>query len=140
MITYTGNNGAYTVDQIISIHCAASDPTPGSGLDSDTCADLSAPAYSLALGSHTLSASAEDVAGNTGSGTATFTIAVTFASLENLVAQFSTNPEVTAGLNDKLKAAAKAKPKARGPLLEAFENQVRAQEGKARRRPPRRRY
>ena len=68
-IAYTGNNGAYTIDQIVSIHCTASDPSPGSGLASDTCTDLSAPAYSLALGSHTLSASAQDVAGNTGSGT-----------------------------------------------------------------------
>ena len=93
--------------------CGASDPSPGSGLASDTCADVSAPAYTFSLGSHTLSASAEDVAGNVGSGSATFTVVVTFDSLKVLVARFSTNPDVTSGLNDKLTAAAKAKTAAR---------------------------
>lgn len=49
-----------------------------------------------------------------------------------LVARFSTNPDVTSGLNDKLTAAAKAKTAAqRAQLLSAFANQVRAQTGKA---------
>jgi hypothetical protein len=132
VVAYTGNAGAYTVDQTVSIHCDASDPTPGSGLASSTCADVSAPAYTLTLGSHTLSASAEDVAGNTAFGSTTFTVSATFASLKNLVAQFSTNPDVTSGLNDKLTAAANAKTaRVRGNVLDAFENQVRAQTGKA---------
>src|SRR5690349_21308928 len=132
VITYTGNAGSYTVDQTVSIQCSASDPTPGSGLDSDTCSDVNAPAYTFALGSHTLSATAEDVAGNVGSGSTTFTVSVTFPSLANLVIRFSTNPDVTAGLNDKLAAAAAAKSaKTRGNLLDAFANQVRAQTGKA---------
>ena len=94
--------------------------------------DASGPAYSFALGDHTLSATAEDFAGNVGSGTATFTIVVTYSSLQALVARFSTNPDVTAGLNDKLTAAAKAKTAAvRANQLNAFENQLRAQTGKA---------
>jgi hypothetical protein len=132
VVSYTGNAGNYTVDQIVSIQCHASDPDPGSGLSSSTCADVSAPAYTFALGSHTLSASAEDVAGNVGSGSTTFTVAVTFASLQTLVARFSTNPDVTRGLNDKLAAAAAAKnANARANQLQAFANQVRAQTGKA---------
>ena len=132
LVTYTGNAGAYTVDQNVSIHCAASDPTPGSGVASSTCADLDVPAYTLALGSHTLSATAEDVAGNVGSNSTTFTVGVTSASLQSLVARFSTNPDVTTGLNDKLTAAAAAKnAKTRGNILDAFANQVRAQTGKA---------
>jgi len=132
VITYTGNAGSYTVDQSVSIQCSASDPTPGSGLDSDTCSDVDAPAYTFTLGSHTLSATAEDVAGNVGSGSTTFTVSVTFPSLANLVTRFSTNPDVTAGLNDKLAAAAAAKSaKTRGNLLDAFASQVRAQTGKA---------
>ena len=116
----------------VSIQCSASDPVPGSGLDSDTCADVSAPAYTFTLGSHTLSATAEDVAGNVGSGSTTFTVSVTYASLQNLVARFSTDPAVTAGLNAKLAAASKAKTAAaRNAQLSAFENQVRAQTGKA---------
>jgi Peptidase family M1 domain len=132
VVSYSGNAGSYTVDQTVSIHCGASDPSPGSGLASDNCADVSAPAYTFSLGSHTLSASAEDVAGNVGSGSATFTVVVTFDSLKVLVARFSTNPDVTSGLNDKLTAAAKAKTAAqRAHLLNAFANQVRAQTGKA---------
>ena len=116
----------------MSIQCHASDPDPGSGLASSACADVSAPAYTFALGSHTLSASAEDVAGNVGSGSTTFTVAVTFASLQTLVARFSTNPDVTRGLNDKLAAAAAAKnANTRASQLQAFANQVRAQTGKA---------
>jgi Peptidase family M1 domain len=131
-ITYSGNAGSYTVDQTISIQCTATDPTPGSGLDSDTCSDISGPAYTFGLGSHTFAASAQDVAGNTGTGSTTFTVHVTFASLEALVARFSTDPDVTAGLDDKLEAAAAAKSaRQRANLLDAFDNQVRAQTGKA---------
>jgi hypothetical protein len=132
VVSYSGNAGTYTVDQTVSIHCGASDPSPGSGLASDTCADVSAPAYTFSLGNHTLSASAEDVAGNVGSSSTTFSVVVTFDSLKVLVARFSTNPDVTRGLNDKLTAAAKATTASeRAHHLQAFTNQVRAQTGKA---------
>jgi hypothetical protein len=50
---------------------------------------------------------------------------VTFASLQALVSEFSSDPEVAAGLNDKLAAAAKAKDaKTRGKVLGAFELQL----------------
>jgi hypothetical protein len=132
VITYTGNAGTYTIDQTVSIQCSAADPEPGSGLASDTCANLDAPAWSLPLGDTTLSATAEDVAGNEGSGSTTFTVSVTFASLKNVVAAFSTDPSVTKGLNDKLDAASKASnAKQRGNQLNAFQSQLRAQAGKA---------
>jgi hypothetical protein len=132
VVTYTGNAGAYTVDQTIDIHCAASDPSPGSGLESTTCEDISGPAWSFTLGSHTFSASAQDVAGNVGTKSTTFTIGVTFSSLEALVSRFSTSLDVATGLNDKLIAASKAKSaNTRGNQLNAFANQVNAQTGKA---------
>ncbi len=131
VVEYTGG-GAYTVDETVSVDCAASDPIPGSGLASDTCEDVSGPAYTFALGEHSLSATATDVAGNVGSGSTSFTIDVTFPSLEKLVARFSSNDDVASGLNDKLAAAASAtNAKARGNQLNAFDNQVRAQTGKA---------
>ena len=83
LVTYSGDAGTYTVDEDVSITCSASDPEPGSGLDSSTCEDVSGPAYSFGLGSHTFSASATDVAGNTGTGRTTFTVVVTFDSLAN---------------------------------------------------------
>ena len=132
VVTYTGNAGSYTVDQTIAIHCTASDPSPASGIASTTCADISGPAYSFGLGSHTYSATAEDVAGNVGFGSTTFDVTVTFRSLENLVRMFSTDPDVTAGLNDKLAAAAASPNKtARDHQLQAFVNQVDAQTGQA---------
>lgn len=132
VVTYTGNAGSYTVDQTISIHCAASDPSPASGVASTTCADVNGPAYSFGLGSHTYSATAEDVAGNVGTGSATFTVDVTYPSLETLVSRFSTSTDVASGLNDKLAAASQAKTAiARDNQLDAFENQLNAQAGKA---------
>ncbi len=131
-VTYTGNAGSYTVDQTVSIQCTASDPEPGSGVDSTTCEDVSGPAYAFGLGNHTFSASATDVAGNDGFGSTTFTVTVTFDSLANLVTRFSTDDSVTTGLTDKLAAAAAAKnAKARTNQLNAFENLVKAQTGKA---------
>jgi hypothetical protein len=57
---------------------------------------------------------------------------VTFTSLEQLVAYFSTDPTVTSGLNDKLAAAAAAKSTGiRNKQLDAFVAQVNAQTGKA---------
>jgi len=132
VITYTGG-GTYTVDQTVNVTCLASDPSPGSGLASDTCQNISAPAYTFAINvPHTVSATATDNAGNTASNSTSFTVIVTFASLDNLVAQFSSNASVTSGLQDKLDAARNAKnAKTRGNLLDAFDNQVRAQTGKA---------
>src|SRR5262249_9754987 len=129
LVTYTGNAGSYTVDQTVSIQCAASDPD-GMGVATTTCADVNGPAYSFALGSHTYTASATEVSGNTGTGSTTFTVTVTFKSLQALVTRFSTDPAVTAGLNDKLAAAAATHSQTvRDNQLAAFTNQVSAQTG-----------
>jgi hypothetical protein len=131
LVAYAGNAGTYTVDQTVSIQCTASDPG-GSGVASTTCADVDAPAFTLGLGTHSYRASATDVAGNSGVGSTTFTVTVTFTSLQNLVRMFSTDPDVTAGLNDKLAAAAASPDKnARDHQLNAFINQVNAQTGRA---------
>jgi Bacterial alpha-L-rhamnosidase C-terminal domain len=68
-----------------------------------------------------------------GAGTFEFSSApVSFTSLEQMVAFFSTDPAVTSGLNDKLTAAAAAiNASVRGHQLAAFVNQVNAQTGKA---------
>jgi CSLREA domain-containing protein len=71
-VTYTGNAGIYTVGQTVNITCSAADNL--SGVDSSTCADISGPASSFGLGSHTISATATDLAGNVGSGSTTFTV------------------------------------------------------------------
>lgn len=132
-VTYSGNAGAYTVDQQVAITCTPSDAL--SGIASSTCADTTGPAYSFGLGSHTLNAGAVDNAGNQGSATTTFTVQVNYSSLCNLATQFSTSTDVATGLCDKLTAASQAAargqnaPKAN--ILKAFNQQVSAQTGKA---------
>jgi hypothetical protein len=133
-VTYSGNAGVYTVDQTVNITCSASDNL--SGVNSTTCADISGPAYSFGLGTHTFSATATDKAGNVGSGSTTFTVQVTYASLCALTQQFVTpNPDLGQSLCAKLSAAAAAAArgdlKAKRALLKAYRNEVRAQIGKA---------
>jgi hypothetical protein len=86
VITYAGNAGAYTIDQTVVIVCHVSDAL--SGLATSTCPSLNQPAYTLPLGVNTLTASATDVAGNTVTVTATFTIRATPTSLCALTKQF----------------------------------------------------
>lgn len=130
VVSYTGNLGTYGVTSSVSIHCAATDS--GSGVASTTCADIVGPAWQFAVGVNTFSATATDAAGNVGSASTSFTVAVTFADLEALVSQFSNNAGVANGLNAKLDAAAHAaNANARAGQLGAFQNQVNAQTGKA---------
>ena len=66
----------------INIACTAADPGAGaSGVDTTTCANISGPAAGFGLGLHTYSASATDKAGNTGTGSTSFTVGVTPPSL-----------------------------------------------------------
>jgi hypothetical protein len=132
-VSYSGNAGTYTVDQTITISCTASDNL--SGIATTTCATISGPAYSFALGTNTRSATATDNAGNTGSGSTTFTVGVTYDSLCTLSASFSTASSVDQGLCDKLAAAkaaaAAGDTKTKNNNLNAYRQQVSAQSGKA---------
>jgi hypothetical protein len=85
-ITYTGNVGTYGILVPVAITCTAADAL--SGVASTTCANASAPAWSLGAGQHTLSATAIDKAGNTGSGSTSFTVTVSAADLCTLTRQF----------------------------------------------------
>lgn len=128
LTTITGTDRAAAVDLTLPSLWQS----PGSGVASTTCADIDGPAYSFGFGSHTYSATAEDVAGNVGSGSTTFTVEVTYPSLETLVSRFSTSTDVASGLDDKLIAASQAKTTtARDNQLNAFENRLSAQAGKA---------
>ncbi|HEX2911931.1 MAG TPA: hypothetical protein VH186_14075, partial [Chloroflexia bacterium] len=132
-VTYIGNAGTYTIDQTVNITCQASDNL--SGVASNTCANISGPAYSFATGNNSFSATATDNAGNTGNGSTGFTVKATFDSLCTLSRQFSTDPSVAQGLCDKLAAAkaaaAAGDTKTKNNNLNAFRQQVAAQSGKA---------
>ncbi len=93
VVTFSGNAGTYTVEQTISISCAASDPTradglEGSGLASKSCTSSNGPAYGFGLGSHRVLATAIDNAGNSTTATTTFTVTVAAGSLGTLTTQF----------------------------------------------------
>jgi YVTN family beta-propeller protein len=133
VVLYSGNAGSYTVDQSVSITCTATDNL--SGIATTTCANITGPAYTFAIGNNTYSASAADFAGNTGSATTSFTVTVTYDSLCNLTTNFSSNAGVSNALCQKLanaKAAyARGNQNAKTGMLNAFANQVSAQTGKA---------
>ena len=136
-VTYGGNAGTYTVDQQVVITC-----TPGDGLSGiagSTCTNVNAPAASFGLGPHALSATATDKAGNTGAGSATFTVVATPTSLCRLTEQVVRDSTkyrnggrvqraVADGLTHRacaaLRATAKAPSAARAPLIGIYKANV----------------
>jgi hypothetical protein len=133
-IAFSGNAGTYTVAQTVAITCNASDAL--SGVASSTCPNVaSGTGWSLGLGSHTVTATASDTAGNTSTEDTSFTVTVDPTSLATLVGQLSTNGGVASGLDSKLAAIAGAisrgQDKTTSNLVNAFDNQVDAQTGKA---------
>lgn len=116
-VAYTGNAGAYTVDQSVAITCTASDAT--SGLAATTCVNVSGDAYLFGVGTSGLSASATDNAGNLGGASTSFTVSVTPASLCNLVRRWVDQKGVVNSLCQQLSNGA----------YDAFRHRVRAQSG-----------
>jgi hypothetical protein len=106
---------------------------------SDTCEDVITSASAIGPGTWTLSASATDSAGNTGEGTSTFTILVTYDSLCTLTRQFVEESNQTPkhanqlgeSLCAKLRTAADAdtrgNERAKAGAIGAYIRQVKAQ-------------
>jgi hypothetical protein len=132
-VTYAGGKASYQVDEQVSITCTAEDAL--SGVAATTCANVSGPAYSFGVGSHTFSASAAtDRAGNTGSGSVTFTVGVTYTSLCNLSQRFADSRGVGTALCALLQLAESADAHNNSIVkklsLQAYVLLVRAQTGK----------
>jgi hypothetical protein len=139
-VVYSGNAGTYTVDQPVEILCRASDAL--TGVVATTCRDVVGPAYGFGLGSHTVSATATDRAGNVGSGSTTFTVQVTVASLCRLTEQFvessarfaALTPQQQAGVRRLAaalcrnldEAAAEPRPARRAQLIRLYQAGVAA--------------
>jgi len=120
LVVYTGNQGTYGVDERVQIVCSATDAL--SGVASTTCSGVDQPAWQAGLGAHTLTASATDYAGNTGSASTTYTVIATPASLCRLVEQF---------VAEKAGVAHSLCVKLEHGSYGAFVNEVRAQSGKS---------
>ena len=128
-ITFSGNAGSYTVDQTVIISCSTTDSQ--SGVASSTCANVNAPAYTFALGANQLSATATDNAGNIGTGSTSFTVTVSAASLDNLAAQLVSDASILHAVQahiDSIVSAPNANAKA--GKLNSFSNFLSAQTGK----------
>jgi hypothetical protein len=130
-VTYSGNAGSYTVDQQVQITCVASDAL--SGVASSTCQNITGPAFSLGLGTHSFSATATDKAGNTSSPVLTsFAVSVTPTSLRTLINRFCTDPSVAASLDQDVANIAQApNANAKAGALQGFTQLVQAQTGKS---------
>jgi N-acetylneuraminic acid mutarotase len=133
VVTYSGNQGSYTVDQMVHITCSASDSL--SGVASTTCQDISGPASSFGLGNNTFSASATDNAGNVGTGSVSFTVGVTTDSLCNLTTQLSSDARVARQLCSTLHyvelAEAMGSQQMKSSFINVFDLQVNMQRGRA---------
>jgi len=114
-ITFSGNAGTYRLRDFISIGCTATDA--GSGIAESVCPTISARAWTLPLGTTTLTATATDVAGNTATATTSFTVRVAAADLCALVRELV--PGHATPLCAQLRGSARA-----------FRNHLRAQRGK----------
>ena len=105
---YAGNQGSYGILQTVTIICTATDPSPGSGIASTSCANIQGPAYGFGAGAHTFSAVAADAAGNQGHATTSFTVTPTAADLCTLTKQFAESSAKFQALGPKQQAAVDA--------------------------------
>ncbi|HEY4095426.1 MAG TPA: SdiA-regulated domain-containing protein [Baekduia sp.] len=74
VITFTGNAGTYASDAQVNIACAAVDEPHGSGIAMTDCADITGTGASFGVGTHDITVTATDNAGNVGTATVTFTV------------------------------------------------------------------
>lgn len=133
VITFAGN-ATYTVDQTVTVTCIATDNL--SGIAGAPCvAPLAAKqAWELPLGTTTLSVTANDVAGNSTTSTATVTVRATFDSVSTLTVRFTNGTPGTslvAQLAAAKDAAARGNTAAANSALRAYRNELAAQSGKA---------
>jgi hypothetical protein len=123
-VVWAGNTSPYDPTQTVSLTCTATDAT--SGLASNSCANVSIPAYTLPIGGQTFSATAVDNAGNSTTAFTTATLRVTEDNLCSLVTAWVSNKGIANSLCVKVRNKS-----ASGGTLDNFRNEVSAQSGKA---------
>ncbi|MDI4645970.1 OmpL47-type beta-barrel domain-containing protein [Cohnella hashimotonis] len=132
-IVWSGSAGTYTVDQRVELACKANDAL--SGIAAQSCKNVDADAYNIGVGSHTVSATAIDTAGNAGTGSISFTIKVDYASLGRLTTRFSSKPAIAKLLALELALAEKADKagllQVKALKIAAYMLGVKAESGKA---------
>ena len=82
VIVFAGNAATYPISSTIRITCEVSDAM--SGLAASSCPSVDAGAWTYGPGTHTLRATAMDVAGNPAERSVTFTVSLTYGALCDL--------------------------------------------------------
>jgi hypothetical protein len=131
VVWYGVHPATYTVDEIVSIDCSATDALSGIA---GGCAGIDADAYTFAAGLNTISATALDNAGNRGGAFTTFTLVVSAQSMCTLTQRWVSTHGVANSLCAKLDAEDAARARGDGDaaagLIMAYVNELHAQMGK----------
>jgi hypothetical protein len=132
VVTFQGDR-EYGADETVNLACTAADSL--SGVTGQPCAGALAngPAYTFGVGTHQVTVTATDKAGNTTTATAGFTVKASFDSLMALTGRFIKQNGIAISLNAKVKAAREAEGRgdtnARDGALNAFRNEAAALAG-----------
>lgn len=104
-VTFASHPDSYTLDQMVSITCSATDN--GTGVAATSCPTISAKAYTFGLGKHDFTATATDYSGNSGSASTSFTVVPTLYGLRVATVELlsPTNPTQVQWLVSYLDAA-----------------------------------
>jgi hypothetical protein len=130
VVTYSGNQGDYSIADTVTITCSANDAL--SGIATTNCTDISGPAWQFGLGVTNRSATATDRAGNVGNDSVTFTVTATASALEALIGQLVSDKTVVSSLVAKVDSVATASnANAKAGKVAAFDNEIDAQTGKS---------
>jgi hypothetical protein len=133
VVTYSSHPATYGVADTVNITCSATDAL--SGVATTTCVTINAPAFGFTLGANTVSATATDLAGNTGSGSTQFTVVVTGAGICQLVTAWGTDPRLARGACELLsyadRAVAGGNPQEAAALLTFLQHAAARDSGRA---------
>ncbi len=117
-VSYSAHPASYSLLAPVAITCNASDAL--SGIASSMCPSASGAAWTFGAGSHTLSASATDVAGNSSTASTTFAVTVSSADLCTLTRQFVDGSAKYIALSTHAKATVDASVATACKLLTSF--------------------
>jgi hypothetical protein len=131
-VTFPGAR-EYLVDEVVDVACVVGDGL--SGVKESTCRGASGEAYLLGAGVHAVSGQATDLAGNSVEARGEFSVSVTSDSVCRLVERFALKSNIVNSLCVKLRNAhdsiSRGNAKAATGQLDAFQNELSAQSGKA---------
>lgn len=126
LVVFSGQQAVYDISETVVIGCATGDAV---GVVSTTCVNIASPATSFVVGVNTVTATATDAAGNTGSASVVFTVEVSSDGLQSLVTEIL-GADAQPMLTTLESAASAPNVNAKAGKVAAFKNQVRAQRGK----------